>query len=172
MSDASKLPVRKGLGRGLGSLIPGGSEPAKPAVVEPTPAELAAAADAEKVRRAVIDVSVELIDAMPNQPRLRFDDDGIRELAASIAESGIIQPLVVRTLPEGRYSLIAGERRLRASKLAGLTQVPVVVHEAADAEAFRWRSSRMCSGATSTRSRGRRLPASHDRLRHDAGSGG
>ena len=84
MSDASKLPVRKGLGRGLGSLIPGGSEPAKPAVVEPTPAELAAAADAEKVRRAVIDVAVELIDAMPNQPRLRFDDDGIRELAVPV----------------------------------------------------------------------------------------
>lgn len=106
------------------------------AVMEPTPAELAAAADAEKVRRAVIDVAVELIEAMPNQPRMRFDDDGIRELAASIAESGIIQPLVVRTLPDGRYSLIAGERRLRASKLAGLTNVPVVVHEAADAEAF------------------------------------
>lgn len=132
----SKLPVRKGLGRGLGSLIPQGAEPAAPAVVEPTPAEAAAAADAEKVRRAVIDVSVELIDAMLNQPRIRFDDDGIRELSASIAESGIIQPLVVRTLPDGRYSLIAGERRLRASKLAGLTHVPVVVHEAADADAF------------------------------------
>ncbi len=132
----SKLPVRKGLGRGLGSLIPQGAEPAAPAVVAPTPAEAAAAADAEKVRRAVIDVSVELIDAMLNQPRIRFDDDGIRELAASIAESGIIQPLVVRTLPDGRYSLIAGERRLRASKLAGLTHVPVVVHEAADADAF------------------------------------
>ena len=132
----SKLPVRKGLGRGLGSLIPQGAEPAAPAVVEPTPAEAAAAADAERVRRAVIDVSVELIDAMLNQPRIRFDDDGIRELSASIAESGIIQPLVVRTLPDGRYSLIAGERRLRASKLAGLTHVPVVVHEAADADAF------------------------------------
>lgn len=136
MSGASKLPVRKGLGRGLGSLIPQGAEPAASAVVEPTPAEAAVAADAERVRRAVIDVSVELIDAMLNQPRIRFDDDGIRELAASIAESGIIQPLVVRTLPDGRYSLIAGERRLRASKLAGLKHVPVVVHEAADAEAF------------------------------------
>jgi ParB family chromosome partitioning protein len=136
MSGASKLPVRKGLGRGLGSLIPQGAEPAAPAVIEPTPAEAAAAADAEKVRRAVIDVSVDLIDAMLNQPRIRFDDDGIRELSASIAESGIIQPLVVRTLPDGRYSLIAGERRLRASKLAGLTHVPVVVHEAADADAF------------------------------------
>jgi len=136
VSGASKLPVRKGLGRGLGSLIPQGTGPAAPAVVEPTPAEAAAAADAEKLRRAVIDVSVELIDAMLNQPRIRFDDDGIRELSASIAESGIIQPLVVRTLPDGRYSLIAGERRLRASKLAGLTHVPVVVHEAADADAF------------------------------------
>ena len=136
MSGASKLPVRKGLGRGLGSLIPQGAEPPAPAVIEPTPAEAAAAADAETLRRAVIDVSVDLIDAMLNQPRIRFDDDGIRELSASIAESGIIQPLVVRTLPDGRYSLIAGERRLRASKLAGLTHVPVVVHEAADADAF------------------------------------
>jgi ParB family chromosome partitioning protein len=136
VSGASKLPVRKGLGRGLGSLIPQGAEPPAPAVIEPTPAEAAAAADAETLRRAVIDVSVDLIDAMLNQPRIRFDDDGIRELSASIAESGIIQPLVVRTLPDGRYSLIAGERRLRASKLAGLTHVPVVVHEAADADAF------------------------------------
>jgi len=134
VSKESKLPVRKGLGRGLVSLIPQAAEPAEvaPAAVEPTQEEV----NAEKVRRAVMDISVDLIEAMPNQPRHRFDDDGIRELSASIAESGIIQPLVVRTLPNGRYSLIAGERRLRASKLAGLTQVPVVVHEAADAEAF------------------------------------
>jgi hypothetical protein len=127
MSGASKLPVRKGLGRGLGSLIPQGAEPAAPAVIEPTPAEAAAAADAEKVRRAVIDVSVDLIDAMLNQPRIRFDDDGIRELSASIAESGIIQP--------GSPMCPSWSTRLP-------TPTPSC-----------WRWSRTCSGATSTRSR-------------------
>lgn len=135
MSKEAKLPVRKGLGRGLVSLIPqAGSEvpdaPAPP--VEPTEAEVLAA----RMKKAVFDIGVDLIDAMPDQPRMRFDDDGIRELAASIAEAGIIQPLVARTLPNGRYSLIAGERRLRASKLVGLTHVPVLLHEAADDDAF------------------------------------
>lgn len=71
----------------------------------------------------------------PNQPRQHFDDAKLNELVASVKEKGILQPLLVRS--EGRqYILIAGERRLRASKLAGLTQVPVVVKDVADDEAF------------------------------------
>ncbi len=68
---------------------------------------------------------------VPNlyQPRHRFDEDSLRELADSIVENGIIQPLVVVEKDEGNYALIAGERRLRASKLAGLKEVPVVVRE-------------------------------------------
>lgn len=135
MSDEPKLPVRKGLGKGLGSLIPQAPAKVQPAPVpapEPTPEERSA----EKLRRAILEVPVALIEPMPGQPRVRFDEQGIKELAASIAESGIIQPLVVRTLPDGRYGLIAGERRLRASRQAGLERVPVVVHETTETEAF------------------------------------
>src|SRR5688572_20047119 len=73
------------------------------------------------------------IDAIvPNtrQPREIFYDESLRELAASIEEHGVLQPLVVRPLAEGRYELIAGERRLRASKLAGLQYVPVTIKSA------------------------------------------
>lgn len=71
----------------------------------------------------------EIDQIVPNQfqPRTHFDTDSLQELADSITENGIIQPLIVVANPEGNYTLIAGERRLRASKLAGLTDVPVVV---------------------------------------------
>jgi ParB family chromosome partitioning protein len=75
------------------------------------------------------------IDAMPGQPRTEFDRERLQELAESIRESGIIQPLIVRAVGE-RLVLIAGERRLRAARLAGLEQVPVVVREATDSDAF------------------------------------
>lgn len=77
-------------------------------------------------------VSLPLAKVRPNprQPRGRFDDDALAELAASIREFGVLQPLIVRPLGEGNYELIAGERRLRASKLAGIKEVPVVVRTA------------------------------------------
>jgi ParB family chromosome partitioning protein len=65
-----------------------------------------------------------------------FDDEALHELAASIREVGVLQPLVVRPLSEGRYELIAGERRLRASKLAGLKQVPIIVRATSDQSAL------------------------------------
>ncbi len=65
----------------------------------------------------------------PHQPRLRFDEEKLRELADSIREHGVLQPLIVSPLPNGKYELIAGERRLQASRLAGLSEVPVVVRE-------------------------------------------
>lgn len=66
----------------------------------------------------------------PRQPRGRFDDDALAELSASIREFGVLQPLIVRTRGDGSYELIAGERRLRASKLAGIKEVPVIVRTA------------------------------------------
>ncbi|NTW15735.1 MAG: ParB/RepB/Spo0J family partition protein [Candidatus Moranbacteria bacterium] len=66
----------------------------------------------------------------PHQPRLRFDEDKLRELADSIREHGVLQPLVVSPLPGGKYELIAGERRLQASKKAGIPDVPVIVRDA------------------------------------------
>lgn len=77
-------------------------------------------------------VSVGAIDPNPNQPRSEFDDEALRELSASIKEFGILQPLLVRASGPGRFELIAGERRLRASKMAGLSEVPVMVVETDD----------------------------------------
>lgn len=82
-------------------------------------------------------VKLKLNDIEPNknQPRKNFDDEALSELAASIEKHGVIQPLLVRPLPGGTYQLVAGERRWRASRMAGLTEVPVVIKELSDADA-------------------------------------
>ena len=103
---------RRGLGRGLDSLLP--SSPAHDEVREPGAGLLQAPLDS--------------IDPNPHQPRHRFDDESIDELAVSIATLGVLQPLVVR-MRGARYELVAGERRLRAASRAGLARVPVVVVE-------------------------------------------
>lgn len=79
---------------------------------------------------------VELSRIVPNrhQPRVRFDEEGIAELAASIAQLGVLQPLLVTPLESGGYMLVSGERRLRAARQAGLTSVPVVIREVDDRE--------------------------------------
>ena len=97
---------KHGLGRGLDSLIPVGNDLAAP-------------------QKADDLLSVDLIDPNPMQPRQSFDEAPLAELAASIREYGVLQPLLV-TRNGGRYQLVAGERRLRASKLAGLKEVPVI----------------------------------------------
>jgi ParB family chromosome partitioning protein len=86
----------------------------------------------EKKVEANLDISVDSIDANPFQPRSNFDEQALEELAASIKKLGIVQPLTVRDAGQGRYQLIAGERRLRAAKLAGLTLVPAYVRTADD----------------------------------------
>ncbi|MCQ2481026.1 MAG: ParB/RepB/Spo0J family partition protein [Clostridia bacterium] len=82
-------------------------------------------------------VTLKLNDIIPNkdQARKQFDDEPLAELADSIAEHGVLQPLLVRPLPNGSYQLIAGERRYRASRMAGLTEVPVVIKSLSDEEA-------------------------------------
>lgn len=86
---------------------------------------------------AVSSVKLKLNDIEPNreQPRKKFDDDALSQLASSIAEHGVLQPLLVRPLPAGGYQLVAGERRWRASRIAGLTEVPVVIKEMSDEQA-------------------------------------
>ena len=110
---------RRGLGRGLGALIPSAPHP----VQRPTP---------EVETSAPIDA----ITPNPYQPRDVFDEAALDELSASIREKGVLQPLVVRRIAEGRYQLIAGERRYRAAQRAGLTTLPIVVREADDGEAL------------------------------------
>lgn len=118
---------KRGLGKGIDALFP----PALTEVVSaPAPAaDLAIGADvpAAGVMDGLRTVSIDLIIPNRAQPRTVFDEEKLRELADSIKEQGIIQPLCVTPLPDGRFELIAGERRLRASRLAGLTAVPVVI---------------------------------------------
>src|SRR5919197_400255 len=105
--------TKRGLGRGLGALL------------SSTPEE----------SEALLEVAIDQVEVNPNQPRRSFDLAALDELTASIRHSGMIQPVVVRRLGEG-YQLIAGERRWRAARQAGLTRIPAVVRDVSDAESL------------------------------------
>ena len=83
---------------------------------------------------AISEISLDLISPNPDQPRRNFDEEALEELSASIRELGIIQPLSLRKLDDGTYQIIAGERRWRASRMAGLTTVPAYVRTVSDVE--------------------------------------
>ena len=117
----SKPDTRKALGRGISALMPARTTP----IAVPPPEAHGPHTDAAQT------VPSASIDPNPLQPRRAFDNEKLAELAQSIRANGIIQPLIVRKHGE-RFQLVAGERRLRASKLAGLTEVPVVVQEISD----------------------------------------
>ncbi|MBK9031183.1 MAG: ParB/RepB/Spo0J family partition protein [Myxococcales bacterium] len=119
----------RGLGRGLGALMP-----AKPPVAAvPTAAP---AAPAAIIARTYFQAPIEDVYPSAEQPRRRFDDRELDELAASIRTHGVIMPLVVRPRPAGGYTLIAGERRWRAAQRAGRHDVPVVIQDVDSREAF------------------------------------
>ena len=108
--------MAKGLGKGLGALLGDYDEPAP--------------------RGGVRQVSIHRVEPNPDQPRGSFDGEALQDLADSIAAHGILQPLTVRELPGEYYQIIAGERRWRAARLAGLSEVPVLVVEADDRKAM------------------------------------
>ena len=110
---------KKGLGRGLSALIPAASEPNVESPQGGSPKQ----------------VAVDRITTSPFQPRRSFDEAKIDELASSIRNQGIIQPLIVRPKNDG-FELIAGERRWRAAMSAGLSHVPILVRDASDHEAM------------------------------------
>ena len=114
------MSKRGGLGRGLSALIPGAPE-----------------AGEAVANGGFLDVPVNAIAPNPKQPRTHFDDEALTGLAASIREVGILQPLVVRQTAGGTYELIAGERRLRAAKAAGLASVPIVLRDSDDTDLLR-----------------------------------
>ena len=109
------MTKKNALGRGLGALIEGVEKEVL-----------------EKKVEANRDIPIDSIEANPFQPRTNFDEQALEELAASIKKLGIVQPLTVREIGEGKYQLIAGERRLRASRLAGLNYVPAYIRTADD----------------------------------------
>lgn len=118
-----KPTARPRLGRGLDSLLPGG-----PAVADAGGAERSGS-------KTYFLCAIDRIQPMPGQPRQHFEAIALDELAGSIRETGLIQPLVVRSSGD-HFTLIAGERRLRAAQIAGLQEVPVVVRDVSEREAF------------------------------------
>jgi ParB family transcriptional regulator, chromosome partitioning protein len=120
----TEAPKRRALGRGLEALLPRISakteEPAAPAVTEGTPRE----------------IPIGDIDRNPFQTRTRFDEDKLAELAASISATGVVQPILVRPLPNGRFQLIAGERRWVASHKAGKATIPAFIRQVSDEQAM------------------------------------
>ncbi|MEA3274339.1 MAG: ParB/RepB/Spo0J family partition protein [Pseudomonadota bacterium] len=115
---------KKGLGRGLDALL-GGVRELEASAEEDGEESSAGSTREERVHA----LPVELIQRGRYQPRREFDPDSLRELADSIAAQGVIQPIVVRPVGEGRYEIIAGERRWRAAQQAGLSEIPVVVRD-------------------------------------------
>lgn len=119
------MPQNYGLGRGLASLIPKKTADDTQKETNTTQKK----ADTQPEGNGVLEVDINLIDSNPHQPRLGFDEEKLEALAQSIKHHGIIQPLIVSKL-NGRYELIAGERRFLGAKKAGLTKVPVIIREA------------------------------------------
>src|SRR6202522_1886888 len=120
MNIAAMDPKRRALGKGLDSLLPRGTPPA--------------AADAEGGRPR--EIPLDLIDRNPFQTRSQVNEEQLAELAASITANGVVQPVLVRPLSNGRFQLIAGERRWLASQLAGKTAVPAILRQVSDEQAM------------------------------------
>lgn len=130
MATALTDPKRRALGKGLESLLPSRSAaPVAPA------APASPAVDAAPQGKP-LEIPVEQIDRNPFQTRTRFDEEKLAELTASVAASGVVQPIVVRTIPGGRYQLIMGERRWLASQRAGKPTIPAIVREVSDGQAM------------------------------------
>jgi ParB family chromosome partitioning protein len=138
---------KRGLGKGLGALIPTAPPGSSMAASEGsgrrdgaemgTPAGLAAAEQHAVGGAYFEELSIGSVTPNPRQPRLAFDEEALDELAASIREVGLLQPVVVRKVMPGRYELIMGERRWRACQRAELEQIPAIVRATADDELLR-----------------------------------
>jgi ParB family chromosome partitioning protein len=123
MQTMTEAPKRRALGKGLESLLPRVQAAAEPGVPE---------ANEGKPR----EIPVDEIDRSPYQTRSRFDEVQLAELAASISATGVVQPIVVRPLPHGRFQLIAGERRWLASQRAGKETIPAIIRQVSDEQAM------------------------------------
>ena len=131
----AKSAVRKPrLGRGLASLMVPVAVSARPPEAEPR-----SEADPASARQEVVHLDVGALRPNPNQPRQNFASDGLERLARSIASAGVMQPVIVRPLPDGRsYELVAGERRWRAAQLAHLERMPAIIRDLDEREVAEW----------------------------------
>ncbi len=128
-------PKKRGLGRGLDALMPPRPAPSAASTATTTPLPVVAARAPER-NRTYFPAGIEELYPSPEQPRRRFDEAELAELADTMRAHGVITPLVVRPRREGGYYLIAGERRWRAAQRAGMREVPVVVQDVTEQEAF------------------------------------
>ena len=116
-----------GLGKGMGSLLGNFDFDITPDVVSSPKEKITVQVSEEDIKDRVLYVSVDKITPNVNQPRKSFDDDSLAELSASIKNQGVLQPLLVEKITDDSYVIVAGERRFRAAKIAGLSEVPVIV---------------------------------------------
>jgi len=131
-SDVKRRPA---LGKGIDSLL--GPRPAQPpAASSPGVVGNVAASAAVEANGKPLEIALDRIDRNPNQTRTTFDEAKLAELAQSITATGVVQPVVVRERPGGRYELIMGERRWRASQIAGKQTIPAVVRQVSDEQAM------------------------------------
>ncbi|WP_057882186.1 ParB/RepB/Spo0J family partition protein [Tsuneonella troitsensis] len=121
--DRPKDDTRKRLGKGLGALL-GETRREEPLVIDQS-----IDSKSNSSRTGLANLPVSAIEPLPGQPRRRFDEAALEELAASIGQRGVIQPIIVRPLGGGRYQLVAGERRWRAAQKARLHEIPALVRE-------------------------------------------
>jgi len=127
---------KRGLGRGLNALLGNAAEVKE--LTDPRPASTVApvaATESAEPSNGLRHIAIELIQRGTYQPRVHFEPEALQELADSIKAQGVIQPIVVRPISAGKFELIAGERRWRASQLAGLHEIPAVVKELNDQSA-------------------------------------
>ncbi len=123
---------KPGLGRGLNALLGSAAEVNQLTDPKPAPTTPPADTDAGTSGNGLRHISVDLIQRGTYQPRVHFEPEALQELAESIKAQGVVQPIVVRPISAGRFELIAGERRWRASQLAGLQEIPAVVKDLND----------------------------------------
>jgi ParB family chromosome partitioning protein len=124
MTIAAIDPKRRALGKGLDSLLPR------------VPAVVAAPSSSESEGGKPREIPLDQIDRNPFQTRSQMNEEQLGELAASIAANGVVQPILVRPLPNGRYQLIAGERRWRASEIAKKPTIPAILRQVSDEQAM------------------------------------
>ena len=127
------MAPKRGLGKGLSALLPPGETPLDNNAAEidenPESSKAPPPSRAEKAKQGEILISPDRLKANPNQPRKVFDEEELSELAESIKQHGIIQPIIAEDGGDGTYTIIAGERRTRAARLAGLKEVPVILRK-------------------------------------------